>query len=136
MVRDPLIPRLVSVTEAAGIVGCSRQNINALINDGKLPAARAGTTLVMSEDTVRRYAAGERFGFPTLLVITAFDETTDGWIERDRKAVAPDYVFPSRFTAEDIGTAAGGPYRVELRDNNGKTLGLAEVAASDGEDPT
>ncbi|MFK0249257.1 helix-turn-helix domain-containing protein [Amycolatopsis azurea] len=127
MVRDPLIPRLVSVTEAADIVGCSRQNINVLINDGKLPAARAGTTLVMSEDTVRRYAAGERFGFPTLLVISAFDEAADGWIERDRKAVPPDYALPPSFTAEDIGAAAGGPYRVELLDNSGKTLAIKAV---------
>jgi excisionase family DNA binding protein len=129
MVRDPLIPRLVSVTEAADIVGCSRQNINVLINDGKLPAARAGSTLVMAEDTVRRYAAGERFGFPTLLVISGFDKETDGWVEQDRKAVAPDYVLPPRLAAEDIGAAAGGPYRVELLDNHGKTLGVQTVGA-------
>ncbi|AXB41281.1 hypothetical protein A4R43_01075 [Amycolatopsis albispora] len=129
MVRDPLIPRLVSVTEAAEIVGCSRQNINNLINSGKLPAGNAGTTLVLAEDTVRRYAAGERFSFPTVLVIDGLDEATDGWVEQFRKAVPPDYEMPERFAPSDLGVAAGEPYRVELLDNQGRTLAVKTVDA-------
>ncbi|OXM53748.1 hypothetical protein CFP71_21285 [Amycolatopsis thailandensis] len=129
MVRDPLIPRLVSTTEAAEALGCSRQYVNTLIKEGKLPAAYAGTTLVLAEDTVRRYAAGERFGFPTLLVIGVFDRAADRWVEHARKAVPPDYEMPERVRPEDIGVAAGEPYRVELVDNQGKTLAVKTVDA-------
>ncbi|WP_162788252.1 helix-turn-helix domain-containing protein [Amycolatopsis albispora] len=117
------------MTEAAEIVGCSRQNINNLINSGKLPAGNAGTTLVLAEDTVRRYAAGERFSFPTVLVIDGLDEATDGWVEQFRKAVPPDYEMPERFAPSDLGVAAGEPYRVELLDNQGRTLAVKTVDA-------
>ncbi|MFE0021931.1 helix-turn-helix domain-containing protein [Amycolatopsis sp. NPDC059021] len=129
MVRDPLIPRLVSVTEAAEIVGCSRQNINTLVNDGRLPAERAGTTFVLAEDTVRRYAAGERFGFPTLLVVHTYDEEADSWVEAARRSVAPDYKVPERFGREMFDEVAGGAYRVELLDNNGKTIAVRTAEA-------
>ncbi|WP_181771264.1 helix-turn-helix domain-containing protein [Amycolatopsis pittospori] len=127
MIRDPSIPRLVSVPEAAEILGHSRSRVHQLVQDGHLPAAWSGSTIVLSESTVRRYAAGERFGFPTALVIHAYDETADRWAESHRKPVAPDYELPDKLRGEDIGAAAGGPYRVELLDNQGKTLAVMTV---------
>lgn len=58
MIRDPLIPRLVSVSGAAEILGVSRQRVWQWIDDGRLPGARAGATAVLAEETVRKFAAG------------------------------------------------------------------------------
>lgn len=127
MIRDPSIPRLVSVPEAADILGQSRSRVHQLVTDGHLPAAWSGSTIVLAESTVRRYAAGERFGFPAVLVVRGYDEEADGWVERHRKQVAPDYELPEALLPEDIEVEGGEPYRVELLDNQGKTLGVMTV---------
>ncbi|MER7009933.1 helix-turn-helix domain-containing protein [Saccharopolyspora sp. NPDC000359] len=127
MVRDPLLPKLVSVTEAADILGYNRSHVHQLINEGKLPAGYAGSTVVLAEETVLRYKAGERFSFPTVLVIHAYDEATDGWVEVKRQAVEPDYALPDSFGLDEIDGEPGVSYRVELLDNEGKTLGVGKV---------
>jgi excisionase family DNA binding protein len=129
MVRDPLIPRLVSTAEAGDIIGRSRQQVNNLINEGKLPAARVGTTLVIAEETVRRYAAGERFGFPTLLLVYTYDDAAGGWVEARRQAVQPDYELPAQLEAQVFGEVADRTCRVELVDNHGKILAARTVEA-------
>lgn len=127
MIRDPLIPRLVSVTEAADILGYNRSHVHRLIKDNRLPAAYSGDTIVLAEETVRRYKAGERFAFPALLVIHAYDEAADGWAEVERRAVKPDYALPESFGLDEIGGEPGVSYRVELQDNEEKTLGVVKV---------
>lgn len=129
MIRDPSIPRLVSVPQAADILGQSRSRVHQLVTEGHLPAAWSGSTIVLAETTVRRYAAGERFGFPAALVVHIYNEEADRWVESHRKAVAPDYEMPDKLRSEDIGAAAGQPYRVELLDNQGKTLAVKTVDA-------
>ena len=127
MIRDPLIPPLISVPEAAEVLGRSRQHVNDLINDGALPAARAGSRFVLAEETVLRYKGGERFSFPTLLLVHVYDEDADAWTEASRRAVAPDYAMPETFELKDIAGVEGRSYRVELLDNQGKTLGIKSV---------
>ncbi|SFO83129.1 DNA binding domain-containing protein, excisionase family [Amycolatopsis arida] len=127
MVRDPLIPRLVSVPEAAEILGLRRSRVHQLVTEGKLPGAWSGNTIVLAEETVLRYKAGERFGFPSVLAIFRYNEDADGWVAVDRRAVAPDYELPDRFGLEDIGGNEGELYRVELLDNQGKTLAVKTV---------
>ncbi|WP_027944049.1 helix-turn-helix domain-containing protein [Amycolatopsis taiwanensis] len=127
MVRDPLLPKLLSVTEAADVLGHNRSYVHQLIKEGSLPAGNAGTTVVLAEATVLRYKAGERFPFPTLLVVHVYDEDADGWTEASRTAVAPDYEMPDAFRLEDIAGVEGRSYRVELLDNQGKTLGMKTV---------
>lgn len=85
---------------------------------------------MLAESTVRRYAAGERFGFPAALVVHAYDEEADRWVESHRQAVTPDYEMPDKLRGEDIGAAAGRSYRVELLDNQGKTLAVKTVDAA------
>lgn len=127
MIRDPSIPRLVSVPEAADILGQSRSRVHQLVTDGHLPAAWSGSTIVLAESTVRRYAAGERFGFPAELVIHAYDEDADAWVEHHRKQVSSDYQLPEILDTEDIGVQVAESYRVELLDNQGKTLAVKTV---------
>ncbi|MBB5154984.1 helix-turn-helix domain-containing protein [Saccharopolyspora phatthalungensis] len=115
------------MTEAAEILGYNRSHVHQLINEGKLPAGYAGNTVVLAEDTVRRYAVGERFSFPTLLVVHVYDNDADGWTEASRTAVAPDYEMPETFRLEDIAGVEDRSYRVELLDNQGKTLGIKTV---------
>lgn len=137
MLRDPAIPRLVSVAGAAELLGRSRQWVNTLINDGRLPAAHAGDTLVLAEATVRRYAAGERFAFPASLAIFVEDADTDGWALVEERHVPPDYELPERMSRAEIdvpeevyrqvGARSWFTHRVELRDNEGRTIGLLIV---------
>lgn len=46
------LPQLVSVTEAADILGVSRQAVLQMIDRGKLPAQQAGNTWVMAQAVV------------------------------------------------------------------------------------
>jgi excisionase family DNA binding protein len=127
MLRDPLIPRLVSVTEAAEILGLTGTRVHQLIKEGKIPAGRAGSTLVLTEETVRRYAAGERFSAPSELVISAYDDDVDRWEVVGRRPVIPDYEMPQTLTVADIGGSGGQTYRVELVDTRGKVMGMVTV---------
>lgn len=58
MVPDPLIPRLVSVTEAAKMLDVHRTWVWQLIREGRLPAARVGSMAVLAERTVLAFEAG------------------------------------------------------------------------------
>lgn len=132
MIRDPLISRLVSVTEAAGILGVNRSHVHRLIKESKLPAAYAGDTLVLAEERVHRYAAGERFGYPCMLLVYVYDQEQDGWEEIARQGVPPEYELPGAFSLADfggvyVGGVAGRDYRVELVDQHGKTLAVKPV---------
>ena len=49
------IPELVGATEAANMLGVSRQRIAQLVDEGKLPARRAGNALVFARGTVEAY---------------------------------------------------------------------------------
>ncbi len=129
MIRDPLIPRLVSVPEAADILELKRSRVHQLVTGGKLPGAWSGSAIVLAEETVRRYKAGERFAFPALLVIYAYDDAAEGWTEVERRAVKPDYVLPGAFGLDEIGGEPGVSYRVELVDNEDKTIGVVKVGA-------
>lgn len=127
MIRDPSIPRLLSLAEAGEILGCSRQYVDQLIKDGRLPAARAGGRPVVAEETVLRYAAGERFAVPSMLLIYRYDRDMDRWDEIDRRAVRPEYELPGTFTLADVDGEPGREYRVELVDQHGRTLAVKPV---------
>lgn len=126
MVRDPLIPRLLSVTDAADVLGCSRQYVNQLVREGKLPAAYAGGTIVLAEETVRRYQAGERFPQPAQLVISSYDELADGWTSVRAVPVPPDFTLALSLDAGQYELAAG-EYRFELVDTTGKIMGAERI---------
>ncbi len=49
------IPELIGATEAATLLGVSRQRIAQLVDEGKLPARRAGNALVFARGTVEAY---------------------------------------------------------------------------------
>ena len=49
------IPELIGATEAAALLGVSRQRIAQLVDEGKLPARRAGNALVFARGTVEAY---------------------------------------------------------------------------------
>ncbi|WP_134663962.1 helix-turn-helix domain-containing protein [Amycolatopsis sp. CFH S0078] len=115
------------MTEAADVLGRNRSYVHQLITEGKLPAGNAGTTVVLAEATVLRYKAGERFSFPTMLVVHVYDDAADSWTEASRTAVAPDYAMPEAFGLEDIAGVEGRSYRVELLDNQGKSIGMVTV---------
>lgn len=51
------VPPLAGVTEAAEILGVSRQRVLQLVDAGKLPAQRAGNALVFARATIEAYAA-------------------------------------------------------------------------------
>lgn len=57
--RDKHIPDLVSATEAAGILGVTRQAVQLMANNGQLLGAKIGTTWVFRRVVVER-AAEER----------------------------------------------------------------------------
>lgn len=50
------LPPLVSVTEAASVLGFSRQGVIDRINAAKLPATRVGSTWVLRQSAVEAYA--------------------------------------------------------------------------------
>lgn len=125
MVRDPAIPPLVSVTEAAAMLECNRAWVNRLVNDGKLPAAWAGSTLVLAKATVQAYQRGERFSYPATLEISYYDG--DQWVFDHRRVVGPDFQAPESFTLADIGGDPDVAYRVEVLDTAGRTVGLIPV---------
>lgn len=50
------IPELIGATEAAALLGVSRQRVAQLVDEGKLPARRAGNALVFARGTVEAYA--------------------------------------------------------------------------------
>lgn len=122
MLRDPAIPRLLSVTDTAELLGCTRQHVNQLIHDNKLPAAQAGNTFVVAEATALRYKAGERFQQPSQLVVSTYDKDEDRWMVNRRSPVAPDYSMPSTFDMAEWGIVADQRYRVELLDTAGKIM--------------
>ncbi|WP_166659182.1 helix-turn-helix domain-containing protein [Labedaea rhizosphaerae] len=125
MIRDPLIPRLVSTTEAADILGMARSHVHRLVTEGKLPAAHAGSSIVLAEETVRRYKAGERFSLPSQLRVSVYDESADGWTIVRTVPVGPEYVLPTRFPADEYDIEDGVSWRVELVDVTGKTMKVA-----------
>lgn len=49
------LPELIGATEAAQLLGVSRQRIAQLVDEGKLPARRAGNALVFARGTVEAY---------------------------------------------------------------------------------
>lgn len=49
------LPELIGATEAAAILGLSRQRIAQLVDEGKLPGRRAGNALVFARGTVEAY---------------------------------------------------------------------------------
>lgn len=51
------LPSLVSVTEAAGIIGVKRQRVQQLIDTGQLQAVRAGSTWALPRYAVEQVAA-------------------------------------------------------------------------------
>lgn len=51
---DRHIPDLVSLAEAADILGVSRQAVHKMVMYGRLPAAQAGTTWVIRRVVVER----------------------------------------------------------------------------------
>ena len=51
------IPELIGATEAAAVLGVTRQRIAQLVDEGKLPARRAGNALVFARGTVEAYHA-------------------------------------------------------------------------------
>ncbi len=51
------VPPLAGVTEAAEILGVSRQRVLQLVDAGKLPAQRVGNALVFARATVNAFAA-------------------------------------------------------------------------------
>ena len=51
------IPELIGATEAATLLGVSRQRVAQLVDEGKLPARRAGNALVFARGTVEAYQA-------------------------------------------------------------------------------
>jgi excisionase family DNA binding protein len=124
MLRDPAIPRLLSVTDTADLLGCSRQHVNNLIRDNKLPAAYAGNTLVVAEETALRYKAGERFHQPSQLVVSTYDQDGDRWAINRKAPVGPDYSMPLAFDVTQWGIAADQRYRVELLDTTGKVIAV------------
>lgn len=50
------VPELIGATDAAALLGVSRQRIAQLVDEGKLPARRAGNALVFARATVETYA--------------------------------------------------------------------------------
>jgi len=59
---DPRIPELVSLTEAAALLDCSKNWITKLHQRGQLTARRVGRTLVFAAGAVRALAAARRDG--------------------------------------------------------------------------
>jgi excisionase family DNA binding protein len=57
--RDRHIPDLVSATEAAEMLGVTRQAVQLMANNGQLPGAKVGNTWVFRRVLVER-AADER----------------------------------------------------------------------------
>ncbi|MPZ85466.1 MAG: hypothetical protein GEV28_35795 [Actinophytocola sp.] len=57
MRRDPEIPRLVGMTEAAEMLGVVRQRIWQLIEEDKLPAVMVGRIYVLREQIVLEHKA-------------------------------------------------------------------------------
>lgn len=57
MRRDPEIPRLVGMVEAAEILGVVRQRIYQLVDEDKLPAVKVGNMYVLREQVVLEYKA-------------------------------------------------------------------------------
>lgn len=53
--RDPRIPDLVSLHEAADILGLSRQYAHRIVMRGELRGARIGTTWVFRRVAVEKY---------------------------------------------------------------------------------
>lgn len=58
--RDRHIPDLVSATEAAEILGVTRQAIQLAANNGQLLGAKVGSTWVFRRAVVERAAAERR----------------------------------------------------------------------------
>lgn len=52
---DPLIPPLVSASQAAEILGYTRAMVSLLANDGRLTGQRVGTTWVFRRAAVEAY---------------------------------------------------------------------------------
>lgn len=52
MIRDTEIPDLISMTEAAKILGITRQGVHKRVKTGHLPAALAGDTIVLRRDLI------------------------------------------------------------------------------------
>jgi excisionase family DNA binding protein len=50
------VPELVGATEAAQILGVSRQRIAQMVDEGKLPATRAGNAFVFARPTIEALA--------------------------------------------------------------------------------
>jgi excisionase family DNA binding protein len=50
------LPALVSVTEAADVLGVSRQSVLNAINTAKLPATRVGDTWILRQTAVQAHA--------------------------------------------------------------------------------
>lgn len=50
------VPELIGATDAAALLGVSRQRIAQMVDEGKLPARRAGNTLVFARGTVEALA--------------------------------------------------------------------------------
>lgn len=53
---DRHIPPLVSMHEAADMLGMSKQAMHKMINAGRIPAARAGSAWVLRRVVVERHA--------------------------------------------------------------------------------
>lgn len=54
MKRDGRIPDLVSVTEAAELLGITRQAVLKMVSRDQLPGARIGTTYVFRRSVITR----------------------------------------------------------------------------------
>lgn len=52
-IKPPAIPELVSITEAAQLLGVSRQAVHQRLETGSLPGVRVGTTWVIPRAGVR-----------------------------------------------------------------------------------
>lgn len=58
----PVLPALVGVSEAAEILGVSRQRVLQLVAAGTLPAQRAGNAVVLQRAAVERRRDRDRIG--------------------------------------------------------------------------
>lgn len=62
-----------------------------------------------------------------MLSIQACYHTDEGWTEVERRAVAPDYVVPAYFDAEDVDAYSGVGYRVAPLDDEGRIIDTRSV---------
>lgn len=92
MQRDTEIPDLISVTEAAELLGMSRQAVHKRIDTDQIPAAQVGQQVVLRRDLVVQIAAqeGTLLTWGDLAVLIGLDrETGAERVARNAGALTP-----------------------------------------------